>query len=187
MHRKLTGTRNVSQSSFGTFIEKYKIEIDLKIVLLIIGVFYCSLTFGQAAPASGKYCIDVVKSDNGKYYALYSDNTWEESTYATAEVFKTVNKRNNAPVRNNSAANTYGIASSSPTKTTTASTSSGRTGSSSRTTTATRKSTSRTYIRGHIGHVADFFWRQGNLLISESGTNQTVNHCCLKSSDIDDD
>ncbi len=121
--------------------------------ILFIGLIYSSLCFAQSGTAIRR-CIDVVRSDDGKYYALYSDNTWEESTYATAEVIKAVNNKNKPHTKTASAAtNTYGIASSSPTRSTT---SSSKTSSNSRSyqnsrTSNTRKSTLRTYIRGPRG------------------------------------
>ncbi|WP_205600368.1 hypothetical protein [Sphingobacterium luzhongxinii] len=121
-------------------------------VILIISLLCCTLCFAQTG-TSIRRCIDVVRSDNGKYYALYSDNTWEESTHATAEVIKAINNKNKPPAKTSAAANTYGIASSSSTKTTS---SPSRTSTSSRSyqssrASNTRKSLSRTYIRGPRG------------------------------------
>lgn len=121
--------------------------------ILIISLLCSALCFAQTG-TSIRRCMDVVKSDDGKYYALYSDNTWEESTYATAEVIKAINNKNKPTAKAASVAtNTYGIASSSPTKSTTFSSktsSSSRSYQSSRTSNS-RKSTSRTYIRGPRG------------------------------------
>ncbi|WP_081643220.1 hypothetical protein [Sphingobacterium paucimobilis] len=124
----------------------------MKNLLLTLAFLCCSICLGQTG-SSIRRCIDVVKSDDGKYYALYSDNTWEESTYATSELIKAMRKKDTAPTKTISPTNTYGIASSSPTK---ATSSPSRTSGSSRSyhssrTSNTRKSTSRTYIRGPRG------------------------------------
>ena len=89
----------------------------MKNLILVITLFCCSLCFGQL-PSSGNYCIDVVKSDNGKYYALYSDNTWKESTQATSEVFRAVSNRSTLITKNTINANNFQIASESPIKST---------------------------------------------------------------------
>lgn len=124
----------------------------MKNLLLVISLFCCSLCFGQL-PSSGRYCIDVVKSDNGKYYALYSDNTWKESTQATAEVFKAASNQSPLSTKNTTAVNDYKVTSPSATKATSSSTSRSSNsryykgeGTSNR-----RTTTSRTYIRGPRG------------------------------------
>lgn len=124
----------------------------MKNLLLIISIFCCSFCFGQL-PSSGKYCIDVVKSDNGKYYALYSDNTWKESTQATADVFKAVTNQVPPSTKITTNVNNYEITSPSPTKSTSPYTS--RSSNSryykSEGTSNRRTTTSRTYIQGPRG------------------------------------
>jgi len=87
-----------------------------------------------------------VKSDNGIYYALYSDNTWKESSHSTDQVIKAINNRKNPPAKEVSTADVYGIVSSSPTRTITSSNKSSSSAKSYQNSRISSRRKSRTYI-----------------------------------------
>lgn len=78
-------------------------QIMRKILLSILLSIICSFSYSQH-----RVCIDVIKSEVGKYYILYSDSTWDITTKSTFDVYNAVKSQdtkstaNNPPVYNNS-------------------------------------------------------------------------------------